>query len=125
MNKRGFAGTTVGLGTAALLGVGGAGCPTPPTTGQPESADAAVAQDAATAEPTPPPVEPMAADAAAPTEPTEPTPAADAATEPQLPPGSGPAVEDDCAGPAQFTERCGYPSPARYAVLHPGRIRNG
>ena len=120
MNKRSITGTTVGLGTAALLGVGGAGCPTPPTTGQPEPADAAVTQDAA--QPEPPPVEPTEAEAGTSTEPT----ATQDADDSQLPTNvGGPAVTDDCTGPDQFTERCGYPSPARYAVLHPSRIRNG
>lgn len=127
MGGRSITGTAVGLGTAALLGVGGAGCPTPPATGQPEPAEAGVTQDATVPEPTPPAadaaVEPTPPAADAVVEPTPPEPVvADAGPPPDL---GGPGAQDPCEGPEQFTERCGYPSPARYAVLHPGRIRNG
>jgi len=129
MNKRNIAGTTVGLGAAALLGAGGGGCPTRPNTGQPGPNDAAVTQDAAAPEPAPiapdaavePPVEPVVGDVGGPPEPPA---GQDAAALPPEPDPVGPAASDDCSGPAQFTERCGYPAPARYAVLHPGRIRN-
>ena len=94
MNKKDIA-RSVGIGTAALLGLAAPGCHHPKPV-------------------TPPPVTSPASEPA-----TAETPATvPATTEPATP-------APDCNGKDKFTDACGYPSPTRYAVLDPKSIVNG
>jgi hypothetical protein len=125
----------VGIGAAAAMSVGLSGCPKQPESPPPEEPEQVQTVDESTdEEPAATDEEPAAADeepAATDEEPAatdEPGDADDTSASADDAPAADeppqPAIHPDCKGKDQFTEKCGYKSPTKYAVLDPASILN-
>ena len=124
MKAKDLAKASLGVGTAALLGLTSPACSstTPQDNETPATQADAVQTTESTESTTEGAVQPQGEQAAQ----TEETGEQNEATGEQNEVAQEPAAtnEPDCSGSKQFTEECGYGSPTRYAVLHPQRIVN-
>jgi hypothetical protein len=122
MNKK-IVNKGIGIGAAAAMSITLSGCPKQADMPPPQEPDQVQVTDDTTDAPpvdTPVDTDDTVADDTAP---------ADDASTGEIddllgPHPTGSLGSDECLGKDQFTEKCGYMSPTKYAVLDPGSIVN-
>ncbi len=114
--------TGIGIGAAAAMSIGLTGCPKQADTPPVQEPDQVQVTDDTADEPVDTADTP-ADDTAPDDDSTADDDSAALDEPPNLPPPNDPGTPD-CLGTDQFTEKCGYKSPTKYAVLDPSSIVN-